>query len=115
MTDSNNINSTSLTPTPTQHDRLQQHQHDQINTNTSTTWQTTTTSTPEAGNTLGYVLTAVVPTTPNASAYVDVIAYTSADDIPAEAGQSLNMLELDANGRVVLFKTEVLESADIAS
>jgi len=54
-----------------------------------------------------------VPTTPNALAYVSVLAYTSGDDIPAVIGQSLNMFELDGNGRVVKFKTEVLEAADI--
>jgi len=69
--------------------------------------------TPTGDNTLGYVLTAGVPTTPNALAYVSVLAYTSGDDIPAVIGQSLNMFELDGNGRVVGFKTEVLEAADI--
>jgi hypothetical protein len=65
------------------------------------------------GNTLGYLLTAGKPDSPNAHAYVSVLAYTSAEDIPAVIGQSLSLLELDANGRVVLFLTQVLTSGEI--
>jgi hypothetical protein len=73
------------------------------------------TATAGAGNTLGYLLTAAVPTAPNVGAYVSVFAYTSASNIVASVGQVLNMFELDENGRVVLFATEVLEAGDIAS
>jgi hypothetical protein len=75
----------------------------------------TATPTPASSNTLGYVLTARVPTTPNALSFVSVLAYTSGGNIPAAVGQSLNMFELDADGRVVKFATEVLASGDIAS
>ena len=72
------------------------------------------TATPSGTNTLGYLLTAAEPTAPNASAFVSVIAYTSGNDIAASVGQALNMFELDANGRVVKYKVEVLEASDIA-
>jgi len=81
----------------------------------SVTGSTSFTATAGVGNTLGYVLTAGVPTTPNALSFVSVLAYTSGGNIPAAEGQSLNMFELDANGRVVKFATEVLAALDIAS
>jgi len=65
------------------------------------------------GNTLAYLLTAAVPTTPNAGAYVDILAYTTTNNIPAVIGNVLNMLELDANGRVVKYLSDTLEAADI--
>jgi hypothetical protein len=64
-------------------------------------------------NTLAYKVT---PSARTANLYahsVGLIAYTSGADIPATVGQSLNMYELDSNGRVAKFKTEVLEAADI--
>ena len=73
------------------------------------------TATAGAGNTLAYILTNGVPTAPNAGAYVQAVAYTSGANIAATVGKSLNMFELDANGRVVLFATEVLAALDIAS
>jgi len=73
------------------------------------------TATPGGTNTLGYVLTPGVPTAPNAGSFVQALAYTSGANIAAVAGQSLNMFELDANKRVVLYKTAVLASGDIGT
>jgi len=73
------------------------------------------TATPGGTNTLGYVLTAGVPTAPNAGSFVQAIAYTSGADIAAVVGNSLNMFELDGNGRVVLFKTAVLSGLEIGA
>jgi hypothetical protein len=72
------------------------------------------TATPDAGNTLGYLLTASTPTAPNLYASVNVLAYTSGDNIPASVGQVLNMVELDSNGRVAKYLAETLEALDIA-
>jgi hypothetical protein len=71
------------------------------------------TATAGAENTLAYVLTPAAKTANLYSHPGTVVAYTSAADIPAVVGQYLNMYELDANGRVVKFLSEVLESADI--
>ena len=73
------------------------------------------TSTPGGTNTLGYILTPGVPTAPNAGSFVQALAYTSGANIAAVAGQSLNMFELDANKRVVLFKTAVLSGSEIGA
>ena len=70
-------------------------------------------ATAGVGNTLGYILTNGVPTAPNAGSFVQALAYTSGANIAAVAGQSLNMFELDANKRVVLFKTAVLSAGEI--
>ena len=79
----------------------------------SVSGSTSFTATPGVGNTLGYILTNGVPTAPNAGSFVQALAYTSGANIAAVAGQSLNMFELDANKRVVLFKTAVLSSGEI--
>jgi hypothetical protein len=70
------------------------------------------TATAGSGDTLGYTLTATADpgyynTKPT------VTAYTSGADIPATAGQYLNMFELNASGRVVKFATHLLVSGDI--
>jgi len=64
-------------------------------------------------NTLAYKLT---PSARTANLYahsVGLIAYTSGADIPAVAGQYLNMYELDATGRIAKFATRALVAADI--
>jgi len=74
------------------------------------------TATPGASNTLAYKLSGAAITAPKAGEYpLDVLAYTSADNIPAAVGQYLDMYELDANGRVVLFLEQVLASGDIGA
>lgn len=70
------------------------------------------TATAGTGNTLGYSLT-VAAETPNYNDIVDVTAYVSGTDIPATAGQFLNMYELDANDRVVKFLSQELAAGDI--
>ena len=76
---------------------------------------TSFTASAGVGNSLGYVLTNGVPTAPNAGSFVQALAYTSGANIAAVAGQSLNMFELDANKRVVLFKTAVLSGSEIGA
>ncbi len=71
------------------------------------------TATPAATNTLAYKLTSGAKTANLYAHSVGLIPYTSGADIPAAKGQSLNMYELDSDGRIAKFKTEVLEAADI--
>lgn len=67
-----------------------------------------------AGNHAGYKLSTVALTAKNRQ-YVDgdYVAYTSAADIAAVAGQYLNVYELDAYEHVVKFVSQVLASGDI--
>jgi hypothetical protein len=72
------------------------------------------TATPTSPNTLAYKLSGATAGTIYARQYVpNLIAYTSAADIPAVVGQYLQMFEVDANLRVVSFSQEALEAADI--
>jgi len=64
-------------------------------------------------NTLAYKLT---PSARTANLYahsVGLIAYSSGADIPATAGQYLNMYELDETGRIAKFATHALVAGDI--
>lgn len=73
----------------------------------------TATPTPQTTNTLAYKVT---PSARAANLYahsVGLIPYTSGTDIPAVAGQYLNMYELDSNGRIAKFATHALVSGDI--
>lgn len=71
------------------------------------------TATPDSGHTLAYKLTAgVIGTVYGGSYPSNLVAYTSGANIVASVGQSLNMYELDANGRVAKFATVVLDSGD---
>jgi hypothetical protein len=67
-----------------------------------------------ADNTLGFLLTSSEATAPNAGAYVSVYAYTDGADLAAVEGQFLNMFELDPNGRVVKYLSQVRAALDIA-
>lgn len=70
------------------------------------------TATAGAGNSLAYKLTSAA-LAPNADSYPgDLVSYTSAANINAAVGQYLNMFELNAYGRVVLFATALLDSGD---
>lgn len=72
------------------------------------------TATAGVGNTLAYKLSGATAGTIYARQYVpNLIAYTSAGDIAAVAGQYLQMFEVDANLRIVNFSQELLEAADI--
>ena len=64
-------------------------------------------------NTFAYKLTPSPRTANLYSHSVGLIPYTSGADIPAVAGQYLNMYELDSDGRIAKFKTAELEAADI--
>ena len=64
-------------------------------------------------NTLAYKVTPSARTANLYSHSVGLIAYTSGADIPAAIGQSLNMYELDSDGRIAKFMTVVLETGDI--
>lgn len=64
-------------------------------------------------NTFAYKLTSGVKTANLYAHSVGLIAYTPGTDIPAAAGQYLNMYELDSDGRIAKFKTEALEAGDI--
>jgi len=64
------------------------------------------------GVSFGYLLTASEATA-NALAYVNVNAYTSGNNVTAKEGQYLNLVELDANKRVVTFVSHLLTSAEI--
>lgn len=73
------------------------------------------TATAGAGNKLAYRLTSSALTANNRQ-YVSIFTeYTSAANIPAAAGQYLNMYELDAYNHVVKFLSEVLEAGDIGA
>lgn len=74
-----------------------------------------TASVSPATNTLAYKLSSAARTANLYSHSVGLIAYTSGVDIPATAGQYLNMYEIDSDGRVAKFKTVVLETANINS
>jgi hypothetical protein len=78
---------------------------------------TSFTATAGAGNSLAYVLTAAADTRTDLSYGIvpdsGLTAYTSGDDIAATAGQFLNMVELDSEGKVVKVKIEELEAGDI--
>ena len=66
-------------------------------------------------NTLAYKLT---PSERTANLYahsVGLVAYTSGADIPAVAGQYLNMYELDATGRIAKFASRKLAAGEIKS
>lgn len=81
----------------------------------ATTGTTTATATPDAGDTLSYTLTSAEETA-NANEYPGIMtAYTSGAEIPATAGQYLNVYELSAYGRVVKFASTVLSSGDIGA
>ena len=81
----------------------------------SVTGTTKFTATPGAGNSLGYKL-AGTETVPKAREYIgDFVAYTSASDIVATAGQVLMMYELDAYNHLVKYLGETLAGGDIAS
>lgn len=73
------------------------------------------TATAGTGNKLAYSLTATA-----ASGFLNTIPtftndnYTSAANIAATAGQFLNMYEIDAQKRIVKFKTHELAAGDIA-
>ena len=64
-------------------------------------------------NTFAYKLTPSARTANLFSHSVGLIAYTSGADIPATAGQYLNMYELDSNGRIAKFATHALVAGDI--
>jgi hypothetical protein len=70
------------------------------------------TATAGSVNTLEYTLTTAAD-----PGYFNTIpggtAYTSGDDIAATAGKYLNMFEVNAAGRVVKFKSQVLAAGDI--
>ena len=72
------------------------------------------TATPDPlTNTLAYKLTPSARTANLFSHSVGLIAYTSGADIPAKAGQYLNMYELDSDGRIAKFTTHELAAGDI--
>lgn len=72
------------------------------------------TATAGSSNHLGYKLKGASQGTVNSSSFASgYIAYTSAGDIAAVAGQYLCMYEIDANERVVKYLEEVLTSGDI--
>jgi hypothetical protein len=71
------------------------------------------TATPGVGNVLKYRLTAAAQTVKNRQYVTQGTSYTSGDDIPAAAGQYLNMYELDAYNHVVKFASALLASGDI--
>lgn len=73
------------------------------------------TATAGSGNVLGYTVTAVAD-----KGYFNTIPtitkpYTSGADIPAVAGQFLNMYEVNSVGRVVKFNSVELAASDIKS
>lgn len=63
-------------------------------------------------NTFAYKLSSAAKTANLYSHSVGLIAYTSGANIPATAGQYLNMYELDSDGRVAKFTTSLLDSGD---
>lgn len=63
-------------------------------------------------NTFAYKLSSAARTANLYSHSVGLIAYTSGDNIPAAAGQYLNMYELDSDGRVAKFVSQLLDSGD---
>lgn len=66
-----------------------------------------------AGNHAGYKLSTAALVVKNREYVGDYVAYTSAADIAAVAGQYLNVYELDAYEHVVKFISQVLASGDI--
>ncbi len=64
-------------------------------------------------NTLAYKLSSAARTANLYAHSVGLIAYSSGTDIPATAGQYLNMYELDENGRIAKFATHALAAGDI--
>lgn len=75
---------------------------------------TKATATPGAGNSLVYILAAQTFGTAYANQFLNSgIAYTSESDIAATAGQFLTVFEVDANGRVVKYAEQQLETSDI--
>lgn len=81
----------------------------------SVTGTTKATATAAQGNSLAYSLSAVELNNPNARTKFDGIAYTSGEDIVAEAGQWLLVVEIDEYNRVVEFTNHELQAGDIAS
>jgi len=74
------------------------------------------TATAGAGNSLAYKLSAATAGAIYGGQYLSgQIAYTSAANIAATAGQFLQMYELDANGRVAKYAEDELAAGDIAS
>jgi hypothetical protein len=71
-----------------------------------------TASVSPATNTLAYKLSSAAKTANLYSHSVGLIAYTSGSNIPATAGQYLNMYELDSDGRVAKFVSQLLDSGD---
>lgn len=63
-------------------------------------------------NTFAYKLSSAARTANLYSHSVGLIAYTSGDNIPAAVGQYLNMYELDSDGRVAKFVSQLLDSGD---
>ena len=64
-------------------------------------------------NTFAYKLTSSARTANLYAHSVGLIPYTSGADIPAVAGQYLNMYELDSGGRIAKFATHALVTGDI--
>jgi hypothetical protein len=74
------------------------------------------TATAGTGNTLRYKLSSVSSGTIYSNQYLaGSIAYTSASDIIATAGQYLQMYEINSYGRVVKYLQQVLAAGDIKS
>ena len=81
-----------------------------------TSGTTKCTATASAGNTLSYKLLAADIATQYLNQYLaGDIAYTSAADITATAGQYLAVFEVDSNERIVSYNSQLLGSGDIAS
>lgn len=74
---------------------------------------TKATAMPGLGNTLAYKLTPQTAGTIYANQYIsNTVAYTSAANISASVGQYLQLFEVNAYGRVVLFSETLLDAAD---
>lgn len=72
------------------------------------------TATPAGTNTLAYKLSSAAKTANLYAHSVGLIAYTPDANIPAAAGQYLNMYELDSDGRIARFASHALAAGDIA-
>ena len=75
---------------------------------------TTFTASPDPQtNTFAYKLSSAAKTANRYAHSVGLIAYSSGADIPAAAGQYLNMYELDSDGRIAKFASHELKAGDI--
>jgi hypothetical protein len=81
----------------------------------STIGCTKATGAPASNMHLGYKLTAAANTAKGREYVDNYVAYTSAADIAATAGQFLSIYEIDAYEHVTKFLCEVLEAGDIKS